>query len=713
MLKAYSFILLFISRTLLAFLTCHSSVYNKRFLIIHMLMSFLILSQPVIDFTFIEFQVCKIFNVIITSLLPYSVFLFTHKVFKCRLLAFLACTFTVTERHLAVFGARTLVNSFTSPFIFFALYLCLPSETTNQHKPKRHTQTANDQHVHRTNIRNNMDSVQVGADVGIDRNSSDDSGGNLQSCSSARKRIPPMKMHDTNNNMNNKPDIVSFYSNRDVDVCCSEKFKYGRFHGQISGTSLATKAIGGVILGLVCYIRIDTLIISAMIYVSLIFTNSSTRWHKFISTMSAASGGLLSVIFGVLYDVTRYGDYVITPIQWFRFNVMSGQAQILFAFMRRTGYWKEFVTDLNFIIFVVLSAIVFIYYLFIKPNQSSPINFGRSRYIGKGCVLLISFVFTVFIYSIIGHTEIRFIHNCFVLASILLGISVHHTCWLLSEMTRNKTIGYLAVCITILTSCMLCITSFPSADDKTIHNWTYGKAKESRDVNICLEFLGQQSDVTGVVIASDLYDIAGFTSFNHNVPIIVKVYNEYRVYETRKRNEYGIASSIRLVDNYADFLHTSNDAYLSKLLSKDNVYNYVVSTSKFFKPEYKFVYRHLKQCGQFSLYTRKLSEKHIQEMMNISRNLPVGNNATVLEYEVSWLMTNALYDKAIERVKRALEINQTRVRLYQQLIVCYVKLRKSDLVAHANNQCISRFGRQKCSTPQPKVVLHDDYTRFK
>jgi hypothetical protein len=98
--------------------------------------------------------------------------------------------------------------------------------------------------------------------------------------------------------------------------------------------------------------------------------------------------------------------------------------------------------------------------------------------------------------------------------------------------------------------------------------------------------------------------------------------------------------------------------------------------------------------------------------MKLSERLPVGANATVLEYESNWLITNAMYRLAIERSRQAMEIDSSRVRLYQQMFVCYSKLNDVKGLYYYQEECFSKFGKEACVKKQDKVVIHEHYNKY-
>lgn len=581
------------------------------------------------------------------------------------------------------------MNGFISPFVFLGLFLCQTNPTAEKSKPS-----------HKHSLSNGHCDTKE-ADV-----TSASSTSGLTSLECRKKMQYRVDSNDTNNNFKRKSDSNIFRTVLESKLC-SQESDYRRVVCQKNRTWY--EIFGGFMLGLICYLRLDTVLICSVLFFFILLTDSGSWNTKLKKGITVAVGGAIAVICGVIYDVTRYDGFVISPVQWFRFNVISGNAQKLFAFEYQHGYWSEFCTDSYF----VFSGIVFTVYLLDRFVLKTDILSVRNQSFWKTIAIWASFALTVFVYSVTGHTEMRFIHNCYAISAIILAISVHQVYSYALKTINNMLFTSMALWVIITLKCFHSLVMFPSADSADVSKWSYGKASLSRDLNICLDILGRKGDVSGVFVDGDLYDISGFTILKHDVPLLVRIYNEFRLYDRRKRNKYGLQDGIRIVNDYSDLFHKSNDVYLTKLLLKDNTYNYMISKRKYFIGNRSLGFHILQKCGDFVLFKRVLDDKQNNEMIETAKVLPVGRNATVLEYEANWLITNELYEKAVERILSALEISDPpRIRLYQQLVVCYHKMGDQENVSRFSNECVRRFGRQKCYTQQPKVVLHEEYSRF-
>ena len=109
---------------------------------------------------------------------------------------------------------------------------------------------------------------------------------------------------------------------------------------------------------------------------------------------------------------------------------------------------------------------------------------------------------------------------------------------------------------------------------------------------------------------------------------------------------------------------------------------------------------------------RNLSVTEEIELNKMAETLPVGTNATVLEYETNWLLTSGLYELAAARGKLSLELDKTRVRVFQQLMVAYARMERWREVKKYQFMCYNIHGQGACESQHEKVVLHKDYRQF-
>ena len=83
--------------------------------------------------------------------------------------------------------------------------------------------------------------------------------------------------------------------------------------------------------------------------------------------------------------------------------------------------------------------------------------------------------------------------------------------------------------------------------------------------------------------------------------------------------------------------------------------------------------------------SNKILSKHVTR-------IPVGTNATILEYEGSWCITYGLYEEAVIRLRTAAELDSRKVRPYQLLAIEYKKLKMDNQMIKILEKCYKNNG---------------------
>ncbi|XP_052797569.1 uncharacterized protein LOC128229786 isoform X2 [Mya arenaria] len=664
--------------------TLTSGMYGLRSFMFPYVFAALLYATKLIGIGSSPFMICRLFNVAVTSMLPMSVYLFTNKVFCCRLLAVGACVLSATQIHLVVFGTHALVNSFTAPILFYCLYVCIPTVANVQ-----------ESHTKRPGSEPYADTCSSGY-------SSSSSVDQCPTVTGVRKRSRfPSDNNKFPSDTNNNSKQAAVSPARDL--------------GNSSLSRLYCLVASGFLLGLICSVRMDNALQFSVVYASLILTMKSHWKTRLTETIAIAVGCTMAIIVGVCCDMRNYGINVISPLQWFKFNILSGKASKLFSSPMSASYWYEFVSD-TFHVCSTCLCIVFFGYVYLGDK----VHVKNSTRPYKVISMVVSFVLTLVIYSSVSHKETRFIHNVFVLYSISVALAVHDLVSAISKQLRRMPMK-----LALLTISVLCAVNtyvgFPSVNNRNTSKWSYGHARDSRDLNICLDVIRRQPNVNGVVIDGDIYDLAGFTVLNHDVALVVKTYHEFYVYSGRRENAFALNERIRILNYIDDVFHESNMYYMFKIMSRDETYNYLLS--KRLQTHHSRMYQEMYKCGNYKIY-----QKNRNSSRTSSRDNPFSVNATIVEYEASWLITHSLYEIAIERLGDVINISmvtkgqgqdtssdvkgQASVKMYQQLMACYFKLGKVQVSEHVQHACFRKFGQRSCLTPQPKLVLHEEYERF-
>ena len=624
----------------------------------------------------------------VSSLLPLAVFDLTNTVFHCRLLSLLSCAMTASSLHLAVLGTHPLVNSFVAPFVVLGLSLCSRSHS----------------YICMSNSIND-----------VDRRPED------SPCSDENENLLKMsgKGHSSTHIGN---DTASKYRTNNEHITCKEAPSVMKNNGHkqqstITGTGLSCIVqestaldfcwrayLGGIIIGFASYVRPDLSLFVAIVYLSLSL-GTDTVWIGSLKTcLSIVCGALSSVSICMADDFRRYGYFVLSPVHWFKFNVMSSKAGKLFSAGNSNTFTDIIWMDkLNFVIF------------FLVLVTSTMFSFFRSMRITGSrlfCALVMAFFTLIFTYSITGHMEPRIIHNVFILQSIISAMSIHDIVSLFHTFGVKRSHIRQSMLILFTISVIHSYQYFPSVDSHTAPDWSYKDPEQSRDINSCLNFLREQSDVKGVLVNASVYNFGGYSVLEHDVPILVQVHYEYHLYEAKDHNRLGENNGIRVFTDFSDFIDIENQPYVRKLCYDEHI-NYIVTQSESDVEFRTMGYENAYTSGKYSVL-RKMKDRKME--VNHLREYTI-DDTSILEYEANWLITNALYSKAIWRLNTAFEANRKlhlrpRVRLFQLLLVCYSKLNEWDKVKSTRNKCFALYGRETCLKQQDKIVRHIEYQQF-
>lgn len=632
-------------------------------------------------------QLGRLSNVVITSSLPVSVFHLTKTLYNKTDIAWIAAIFVSFSQLLTTLGTHTLVNSFISPFLFYALtevlsfiIRCKQDKSEINTSINKYTTENQNGHIsnylqnggHTTKLQNGVDSFANGS----------------------------IKHVDYKNNQNGSNGISNGLLSEQSNTTSKESRKS-------NFTLLANLAGSGFVLGVVCYIRTDaTLLIAILVFVftiECIYEKFANIWkllgHCPVLVFGFGSGACL----GGLADRVMYGVWFLSPLQWYRININTDIPSILFGSSSLDVYVTGiFLQNAYTAVFYLVAAIAVCSLMTSYPAATSQEQRRHTVTLALACMVLFS------VYLTVNHKEVRFLHNFIVLMLVMSAFSLHFlisSCLPLSRRT-SKFVMYALLVSYVINAYM----TFPSIHFNSQELRTK-KMKESAEVNGCLEFISRQSDVSGVFVDASLYQMAGFSIIKHDVPIVILLHNEYHEYSnvmSASLNETGI----RVINRFSDFIHSSNIIYLTKHLLTELSYNYIV-TSRIREFSFGNIgFNTVFSFGAHMVLRRTLDNRQRELAKTYATSLKDGDNATVLEYEASWLFTAGLYLKSILRAESAIQVNDARIRPYQIMGLSQVRLDNWVDARKTEQRCFQRHGEAKCRTPQPRVVIHKEYMAF-
>ena len=190
----------------------------------------------------------------------------------------------------------------------------------------------------------------------------------------------------------------------------------------------------GILFGLTTYIRIDTI---AFIGLLMLF---ELRPKNFLPIALIFLGGITGLLIGGYIDYLTWGDFFISPMQWFRFNILEGHSAMFGVSPFYYYYASIFVLRPWFAIGVILTLIYvgteiydrsqmgeilpLIYDGTEKYNRPYPQIKGLSS-ISKNPLLsfqirlIIMFIALSIPYSLVGHKELRFFYHGYWMFALL------------------------------------------------------------------------------------------------------------------------------------------------------------------------------------------------------------------------------------------------------------------------------------------------------
>ena len=594
-----------------------------------------------------------------------------------------------------VFGTHCLVNSFTAPILFFGLYLCFYDSNGFLQETRYVDMNKNvSKSLHRREV-----TVKTSV-ICKDLNTFD---GTKTTANTSKPEAKELKYDKICNGTNEHLYCEHKVMNANPSsYTIEDTMGMGRSNEYYQIRTLGS----GFLIGLACYIRLDNLLFSGVVFLSVLYveviSNSLIPRSRIMELVYITFGGLLAVCFGISYDSWTYGQFIIPPLQWLRFNLFSNGASVLFGTKGVSVYTKVFSPNRFYDLMNVSGLLLLSYYYMSRKKISIRLCVSLA--------LLAGFLVILFGYTLIGHKEPRLLHNLVVLHLIIISHAVHVILKFAINHNVNEWKITTGVVLFVTVFCLNSYQNFPSASDSSASNWTYKNATTSRDVNICLEFISKMKDVRGVMLDESIYHTHGYSILRHDVALLSKIHHEYHMYTIKRDNTLHLRRSIRVLNKYSDYIYEHNSHYLSRLIAKTNTFNYVITKRPKFFDSMK--YFEVFKSGVHVVLLRNLTEHYEEKLNKFADNLPLGTNATILEYEVGWLLTAGLYDLAVERAKQSLELDSSRVRIFQLLMVAYGRTHKWKEVRKIQQECFTLHSQEKCESHQEKVVLHGEYKQF-
>ncbi|XP_060075872.1 uncharacterized protein LOC132555542 [Ylistrum balloti] len=479
------------------------------------------------------------------------------------------------------------------------------------------------------------------------------------------------------------------------------------------GTSLRmqhfTCLFSGFILALCLYVRADLFIFVAFAilpYLKCVCNCKLLMSHPFLLY---CLGILIGFSVGIFDDYNSYGTLVISPWQWFSFNVLRDKSAIFFGKKHWSFYlWELFVHDEVMFVCLVVSALTF---MAVKCNQIS----YHEQYMSANVKLFMTLLAVFITHSLNSHKEVRFVHDFIVLLLIFYSsfiIVLIKTCKGYLGRDKGSLLSHSIVLAIVAYLYSSQWRYFPSPAS----GWAFRDIKNTNHVNKCLDFLRQQNDATGVFLDTSVHTTGGFSTLHKNVPLIALIHNEFYEFDVDSKLSHKSTLpyfsqadnlSLTLLTQISDFVSVYNTPYLLKILINKPVYNYLVMSTD--RPFVDVGFQEVYRTGDMRILKRSLASDNEAKLKSIARNIPLGPSCKILDYEANWLLTFGLYDKAVSKLSYSLYLDKTNLQSYQ--LLREVRRRQGDVTGARDvyKMCGQYHGHQSCTARPGRIILHQEY----
>ncbi len=308
-------------------------------------------------------------------------------------------------------------------------------------------------------------------------------------------------------------------------------------------------------MGLIIYIRIDFLIVLGAI---LIFKFPYKKLKVIVSHIIGLS---LSFLIGLFADSLYYGEFTISPVNWFLFNIIEGGSQIFGT--EPFSFYFDLLFKIIPILIIICTTIFFFVFLCIEyiwkliKHKKTQLD----KIIILGGMIFASF-FVILIFSIPQHKEFRFAYAGYLYfhlsIAIILAIIIERFIPAISSYSvilikklKFKSKKYLnrrnfEILYTLMVFSLIFVSSLVATlEGSKIVNW-----REGDEISRSLAFVGQQNDSTGVLVTNRFMRGNLITYLHKNIPLIM------------------------FTD--VDFPSSGLNTLINLIKEANNVYNYVV-----------------------------------------------------------------------------------------------------------------------------------------
>ena len=171
----------------------------------------------------------------------------------------------------------------------------------------------------------------------------------------------------------------------------------------------------GILFGLTTYIRIDTI---AFIGLLMLF---ELRPKNFLPIALVSLGGITGLLIGGYIDYLTWGDFFISPMQWFRFNILEGHSAMFGV--APFYYYYAYILVLRpwFAIGVILTLIYVGTEIYDRSHSQIKglSSISQNPLLSFQIRFIIMFIILSIPYSLVEHKELRFFYHGYWMFALL------------------------------------------------------------------------------------------------------------------------------------------------------------------------------------------------------------------------------------------------------------------------------------------------------
>ncbi|MFX0013291.1 MAG: hypothetical protein ACFFB2_02510 [Promethearchaeota archaeon] len=282
--------------------------------------------------------------------------------------------------------------------------------------------------------------------------------------------------------------------------------------------------IAGVLLGLACALRMDSVVFFAPFFLLRHQNNVKMLFQYFLV---AIGFGIMFFIQG-LTDLYFFGVFLASPINWYQFNIVEGKSSIFGVQPFAYYFGKILIRPFYSINFSLLIAML-IYKIQRALHKSSGRIHDEWFF-----TILESFIWamiSLIVLSLVEHKEERFIFTLFPLFMILFAAAMKEYHLILKDLyhylhndlfprfniihkPRQEDLAFIQLGLFLLASLFTLSSSLESSENA---DWAF-----FHDVNQALEWVGDQENSTGVIVFTQWFYTGGWTYLHKNISMNFK-----------------------------------------------------------------------------------------------------------------------------------------------------------------------------------------------